>query len=339
MGATIKDIARVTGLSIATVSKCINGQVVKAENRLLIEKTIEELGYVRDESARSMKTGRSGFIAIVVPTLEIPMIGVFVRECQSLLIKKGLTPVICVSENDENREQYIISKLEAYQIDGMIVMPVSRGTTRAYDYLKNNNRPFVFFDQFIPAYPSNCVALCGDDAIEELMIELKKLGHKNIGVVLGTKSLHSFDRRSAMISKYAEKHGIGFSSQYMISGDSSGLDCVKQLMSLEPSPTAVICLSENAAVSTYFAFSSLGFSVPDDISLIGTRNGDEIDRTLPIDLTLLDQPIHCCAEACVETFYEMLMLKYDKKPVGSNSRRVDINMTLHRGKTIGKAKI
>ena len=52
MGATIKDIAKVTGLSIATVSKCINGQVIKDENRALIEKAIEDLGYVRDESPR-----------------------------------------------------------------------------------------------------------------------------------------------------------------------------------------------------------------------------------------------------------------------------------------------
>lgn len=338
MGATIKDIARVTGLSIATVSKCINGQVIKDENRALIEKAIEDLGYVRDESARSMKTGRSGFIAIVVPTLEISMVSAFVHECQTLLINKELTPIVCVSENDEKREQLIISKLEAYQIDGMIIMPISRDTTKAYDYLKNHNRPFVFFDQFIPTYPSDCVALGGDTAIEELMLELKGLGHKNIGVVLGLKKLNAFDRRSAIISKYAEKHGLNCPDECMISGGLSGLDSVKKLMSHKHAPTAIICLSENATISTYFGLQKLGLSVPDDVSLIGTRNGNEIDYTLPMELALLDHPIHICAESCVDTLYEKLMLKYDKKSVGGVSRRVDINVEFCRGNTIGKAK-
>ncbi len=339
MGATMKDIARITGLSIATVSKCINGQTIKEENRILIEKTIEELGYIRDESARSMKTGRSGFIAMIVPTLEISMICEFVRECQSLLIEKGYTPIICISENDEKREQAIISKLDANQVDGMIIVPISRGTTRAYDFLKNHNLPFVFFDQFIPTYPSNCVALCGDNAVEELMLELKTLGHINIGVVLGLKKLNSFDRRSSIISEYAKKYGLSCPEERIISGGISGLDSVKKLMSCNPAPTAIICLSENATVSTYFALQHLGFSVPDDVSLIGTRNGDEINHTLPVDLALLDQPTHRCAKACADTLHDMLKLKYDKQPVCGTSRRVDVNVEFCRGGTVGKAKV
>ena len=260
------------------------------------------------------------------------------HECQTLLIDKGLTPIVCVSENDESREQHIVSKLEANQIDGMIIMPVSRDTTKAYDYLKNHNRPFVFFDQFIPTYPSNCVALGCDSAVEKLMLEIKALGHKTIGVVMGLKKLGGFDRRCSIISKYAQKYGINCPGEYMISEGSSGLESVKQLMSLEPAPTAVVCLSENAAISTYFALQNLGFSVPDDVSLIGTRNSDEIDHTLPIDLALLDQPIQSCAQSCVDMLHEMLLLKYDKKPVGGAGRRVDVAVEYCRGSTIGKAK-
>lgn len=338
MAATMKDISRITGLSIATVSKCINGQNIKEENRILIEKAIEELGYVRDESARSMKTGRSGIIAIIVPTLEISMICVFVRECQSLIMEKGLIPIICVSENSEKREQELVSKLKANQVDGMIIMPVSRDSTRAYDYLKDHNLPFIFFDQFIPTYPSNCVALRGDSAIEKLILELKQLGHENIGVMLGSNHLAAFDRRAALITKYAEKHGINCPAENMLSGGTSGFECVKKLMGHTPSPTAVICLSEDITVSTYVGLSRLGYSVPQDISLIGVRNSSESDSILSIDLTLLDQPTHQCAAACVNTLYEKLMLKYDKQSVGGASKRIDINVEFHHGTTIGQAK-
>lgn len=337
MAATMKDISRITGLSIATVSKCINGQNIKEENRKLIEDAIEQLGYVRDESARSMKTGRSGIIAIVVPTLEISMICVFVRQCQSLLIEKGFVPIICVSENNEKREQELVSKLKANQVDGMIIMPISRDTTRAYDYLKDHNLPFIFFDQFIPTYPSNCVALRGDSAIDELMKELKSLGHENIGVVLGLKPLAAIDRRASLITKYASQHGIDCPCENMMSG-TSGFESIKQLMSRKPAPTAIICLSEDAAVSAYFGLSRLGYSIPEDISLIGVRNSDEIDNMLPIDMSLLNQPTQSCAEACVDTLYDKLMLKYDKKSVGGASKRVDINVEFHYGKTISKAK-
>ncbi len=338
MAATMKDISRITGLSIATVSKCINGQNIKEENRILIEKAIEELGYVRDESARSMKTGRSGIIAIIVPTLEISMICVFVRECQSLLMEKGLIPIICVSENSEKREQELVSKLKANQIDGMIIMPVSRDSTRAYDYLKDHNLPFIFFDQFIPTYPSNCVALRGDSAIEALMLELKKLGHENIGVMLGINPLAAFDRRAALITKYAQKHGINCPAENMISGGNSRFESVKQLIERATPPTAVICLSEDITVSTYLGLHHLGLSVPQDVSLIGVRNSDETDNLLSIDLTLLDQPVCRCAAACVDTLYEKLMLKYDKQSVGGASKRVDVNVEFRFGTTIGKAK-
>ncbi len=336
MGATMKDIARITGLSIATVSKCINGHVIKEENRALIEKTIEELGYVRDESARSMKTGRSGFIAIVVPTLEIPMVNVFVRECRALLTEKDLTPIICVCENDEKREQYIISKLEANQVDGMIIMPVSRDTTKAYDYLKNHNLPFVFFDQFIPTYPSDCVALCVDAAIDELMHELKELGHEHIGVMLGSNPLSSFDRRASLINTYAKKHGLSCPDEYMIYG-CSGFDSVRKIMNLSPAPTAIICLSEDATIGAFIGLYGSGYRIPHDISLVGVRNDSYIDNIVSMEIALLDQPTKRCAEACVSTLYEKLMLKYDKQSVSGASKRVDINVKFRRGKTIGQA--
>ncbi len=334
----MKDIARITGLSIATVSKCINGQSIKEENRALIEKAIEELGYVRDESARSMKTGKSGFVAIIVPSLEISLISVFVRECQSIITEKGLTPIICVSENDERREQALVSRLKANQIDGMIIMPVSRGTTRAYDYLKDHNLPFVFFDQFIPTYPSNCIALRGENAVEELMDELGQLGHRNIGVITGSNPLAAFDRRAGSIAENAEKHGISCPKDYILSDYSSGFEAVKQLMSMNPAPTAVICLSEDATISAFMGLYGMGLSIPGDVSLIGVKNDPYIDNIMPVELSILNQPTRQCAEACVDTLYEKIMLKYDNQSVGGKSTRIDVNVEFRRGNTIGKAK-
>ncbi len=333
MAATMKDISRMTGLSIATVSKCINGQNVRRENRKLIEDAIEQLGYVRDESARSMKTGRSGIIAIIVPNLEISMICVFVRECQSLLMKKGFVPVVCASENSEEREQELVSRLKASQIDGMIIMPVSRNTTRAYDYLKEQNLPFVFFDQFIPTYPSNCVALRGEKALEELMLEFKEQGHRHIGVMSGALRLAAFERRGARIAEVAERYGI--KCLELCCGD--GAESVNKLMKHENPPTAVICLSEDVTVSAYVELHRMGYSVPADISLVGVRNCPERKGVLPVDLTLFDQPIGRCAEACVDTLHEKLMLKYDKLSVGGASKRVDVAVKLHRGSTVGSA--
>lgn len=337
MAATMKDISRVTGLSIATVSKCINGQVIKEENRLLIEKAIEDLGYVRDESARSMKTGRSGIVALIVPTLDVSLICTFVCVCQSLLMSKGLTPVICISENSEKREQELVSTLKANQVDGMIIIPVSRDSTRAYDYLKDQNLPFVFFDQFIPSYPSDCVCLCGDEAFENLMISLDELGHKNIGIFLGMNPLSAFDRRAALIAKYAQQHGISCCEENMISGE-SGYECIKTLMNKPSSPTALICLSEDTTISAIMSLYRMGLKIPNDVSLIGVRNNKTIDNTLSIDLTLLDQPVQRCASSCVDILYEKLLLKYDKLPVGGVSRRIDVNVEFCRGSTISDAK-
>lgn len=334
MAATMKDISRITGLSIATVSKCINGQNVRRENRRLIENAIEQLGYVRDESARSMKTGRSGIIAIIVPNLEVSMICVFVRECQGLLMKKGLVPVICVSENSEKREQELISRLKASQIDGMIIMPVSRSTTRAYDYLKEQNLPFVFFDQFIPTYPSNCVALRGEKALEDIMLELKRLGHKRIGIISGASPISAIERRAMRTAERAEKHGIGCVERCC--GDSA--ESLKQLMKGENPPTAVICMSEDITVSTYIGLHRMGYSIPGDVSLVGVKNYPGRENILAVDMTIFEQPIGQCAEACVDILYEKLMLKYDKLSVGGASKRVDVTVKLYMGATVADAK-
>ena len=129
MAATIKDIAKKTGLGLATISSYLNGGNVREKNRILIEQAIEELHFEVNEIARGLKTNRTRLIGIIIPELNNPFFAEVVAEMEDILRNHGYATMICDCRTDEKREAEAIEFLKKRRVDGVISMPVAQNGT------------------------------------------------------------------------------------------------------------------------------------------------------------------------------------------------------------------
>ena len=111
MATTIKDVAKYTGLSIATISKYINGGNVLEPNRILIEDAIKKLDFKVNEMARGLKTSKSKIIGIMIPNLEQPFCTSIVAHIENILIEYGYNTMVCDYKENEELEEKKLSKI------------------------------------------------------------------------------------------------------------------------------------------------------------------------------------------------------------------------------------
>lgn len=122
------DIAKKTGFSVNTVSHVVNGKNdVKEETRRIIEKCIEEMGYVKNVSAQNLRTGKSGLIALIIDDFLNPRCSVLADEMAVYCHERGYTLCIFSTNGDEKKERACVTRAAECRVDGVIMMPVSSG--------------------------------------------------------------------------------------------------------------------------------------------------------------------------------------------------------------------
>jgi LacI family transcriptional regulator len=130
MASTIKDVAKYTGLSIATISKYINGGNVLEQNKKIIDEAIEALNFHVNEMARGLKTNRSKTIGILIPNLEKIFCTSIVSNIENILLQHGYSTIICDYKEDMNLEKAKLKFLVSKMVDGLIIIPL--GVTKQY---------------------------------------------------------------------------------------------------------------------------------------------------------------------------------------------------------------
>lgn len=337
MGCTIRDIAKETGLSIATVSKCINGKSVKPENRQLIEDAITKLRYLSDGTARAMRTQSTRLVVIIIPTLTNVMIPEIVSRCEALLIENGYYPVLCVTHGDAEMEKKYILKFASHHIDGIISMP-SCTDVDIYRTLDANCIPYVFFEQTVLGMDANIIHLSGEYAIEEMTIAVRSAGHKNGGVIFGQRNNQAFQRRFARLKSIINKYGYHIPNEQIEYTDATvmgGRIAMNKLLALPDRPTVVFCLGEELTVGAFNAIKQNGLRIPEDMALIGIRNTNVLDAISP-DLTVsaLREPTEKLAEACVRRLMDLIEMKKRNEDITSNRIHEHIQLEFVPGQTI-----
>lgn len=323
---TIRDIAKETGLSIATVSKCLNGQQVKPENKAAIDEAVERLHYLPNASARSMRTQSTKIIALIVPTMKIIMIPEITMVCSEILIENGYYPIVCVTNGDPEIEKNYLLKCASHNVDGIISMPTCTDID-IYKKLDANGIPYVFFEQYVPGMDANTVRFSGIDAAEEMVTAVHAAGHEHGAVIFGHRHAQAFQSRFSILKSVVEKHGYILPPEYVIFTETniiSGNHAMKQLLALPEPPTVVFCLGEELTIGAYSALRQTDLIIPDDIALIGLKNTTNIDFTEPLSITCLMQPNEQLGKACVTRLLELLKMKEN----GTDSTKEHVHITI-----------
>lgn len=292
MAATIRDVAKKSGLSLGTVSKYINGHPVKDANRILIENAIQELNYKPNNIAKGLRNSQTFSVAVLLPMLTSNFCTSIVSSIESYLLPKGYTVIVCECHNDSDMELQKTRFLLDRMVDGIILIPYDT-TGRQIDLIQKNNTPLIIVDQIINGHPADTILLNNELASYEPVKKLISLNHTRIGIITGGSDHYTSQKRLDGYKKALSEHHIPIREDYIQCGDYStegGYQAMLRLAKLQNPPTAVFISNYDMEIGAYIAINNLKLQIPQDISLIGFDNLPLVSIVNP-PLSFSEQPI------------------------------------------------
>ena len=190
----MKDIARLTGLGLATISSYFNGGNVREKNRVKIEKAIEELHYEVNEVARGLKTNATKTIGVVIPELNNIFCAEIITGMEDILRSHGYATIVCDCRTDKKLEQEAVEFLIRRRVDGIINMPVDETGAHLKKFQKTG-KPIVLIDRKIQGIPCDSVLVDNKKAAEYAMQLFIEKGHKKIGIIGGPEGIFTAEER------------------------------------------------------------------------------------------------------------------------------------------------
>ena len=272
--ATIRDVAKAAGVSVATVSRVLNGNSTVADGlRADVERVSTALGYTPHAAARALATQRSMTIGAIVPTLQESNFSTGINVLQQRLNKAGYTLLLASSNYDQDEELQQVRALAAHGVAGMLLVG-SRHAPGVYEILSTKRIPFVNTWVLDEVHP--CVGFDNHEIGETLANFLLDLGHRRFGVI--AQESPQSDRaakRVAGIHEALTARGVPQAQQQLIERSHTIVDgqlAFQALMETSPRPTAVICGTDTLAFGAIVQAASMGIRVPDDVSITGIND-------------------------------------------------------------------
>ena len=299
MSATIRDIKKATGLSLATISKYLNGGNVLPKNKEKIERAIKDLDYEVNEIARWLATNKTKTVGVVVYDIQSLFTGTLVGYIGNALRKAGYGLLICDSANSEEQERNNFRFLIGKKVDGILVIPANNGKHNI-ESAEKVNIPVVFMDR--PGDEScSCVKIDNALAAREAVDYLVSRGHRKIAVI-GSREEYTGAERCRGFCDAAKEYGLSVPEEYLQivpnASISAGYESMKQLLSLKERPTAVFMTNYEITLGGVMAVNESDVRCPEDISMFGFDNLI-LSQIVKPKMTMVVQPMKEMAEEAV----------------------------------------
>jgi DNA-binding LacI/PurR family transcriptional regulator len=298
---TIRDIAALAEVAPMTVSRVINESGYASEDvRERVMKAVRELNYHPNGLARSLKSQRTQVIGILLPDIANPFSAQLVGGIQEMLMARGYSSFICVSERSAEREEAGIRALFDHRVDGIII--ATRETDSGNELLANltnHNLPMVVIGRYWQHPRVDRVTADHHKGAYEAVKYLIEAGHKRIGFVGVTLANGSELQRFQGYLQALRDHNLAIDEQLIVgpeavagpgySTQQDGYQSMQRLLTLKTPPTAIFARNDFTAIGAMCAIHDAGRSVPEDFSVIGFDNVPLAAYTSP-PLTTVHQP-------------------------------------------------
>ncbi|WP_314176199.1 LacI family DNA-binding transcriptional regulator [Streptomyces winkii] len=290
---SIKDVARQVGVSIGTVSNALNRpDRVAPGTRARVMSAVDELGYVRSESARQLRAGHSRIIALLVLDMGNPFFVDVARGAEQAARTEGLGVMLCNSEQDEAAEALYLSLFAEQRVRGVLITPadVSGQTMKSF---QRHGIPHVFVDRVVAADEA-CSVSVDDVAGGELAVRhLIEGGHTSIAYVSGPLHLAQCqDRRTGALKALGDA-GLPPESLMVLENRAddvaAGRDAGSRFLGLGSRPTAIFCSNDLLALGVLQTLFSAGVRLPEEVSIVG-YDDIEFAAAAAVPLTSVRQP-------------------------------------------------
>ncbi len=304
---TIYDVARLAGVSTATVSRALNGTgQIAAPTRAAIEAAVEQLGYRANTIARSLVTKSTQTIALLLPDITNPFYAALVSGVQEYALGHDYTMLLCTTEGDPAREEQYLSLLRAKQVDGALVDGLRLPPDRIARFVQDGF-PIVCLDRDIESDAIPLVQvdnrLGGRLATEHLI----GLGHSRIGHVTGAQDLGISEERLAGYREALAAAGIAVEPRLVAEGrftEESGYEGARALLDAAPDVTAIFAANDLSALGVLNALAERGRNVPGEVSVVGFDDLRLSAFTSP-PLTTIKQPAAEIAKLATELLIDL----------------------------------
>lgn len=325
MKITIQDVAEKANVSVATVSRVMNGNYpVKAETRETVLKVIKELNYIPNMQARELTKQKSTTIGVVVPSINNMFFTELVYGIENELKTNSLSIILACTNGDSDEEQKCVNNLISRNVSGIIVAGPGTENIKAKFYDNISHKiPLVFINS---EYMDSNISYVSNDEASGAKIALNYLldnNHKDILFVRG-KDSYSYDIKEKI---YKEIMAKNFDSSKIINiGNGNTSDTVDNTMNIfldilnNSSSTAVFACNDLMAVGVLNACKKLGIKVPNEISIIGYDN-IPLSKFVEPKLTTMDQNMFFLGANAAQLLVEKIDCdnKFSKRIILNNS--------------------
>ena len=284
MSITVKDIAKMAGVSHTTVLKALNDKPRISEGlKEKIKKLAEENNYVINANARSLALRQNKVIGLVITDISIPLFAEMAKAIEEVARESGYNVIVSCSENDSKKENEAIVSLLELRVAGVIITPSYKGT----EYVRNLNQAKVPSIVLGKLEGTDCDYITFDDraATYKAAKFLTEIGHRKIACLIhGSMDTNPFKYWVEGYKMALKEEGMEFNPEYMIecgTTPDSGYRSARELILLSDRPTAVIDFSDTNVIGVTRGLKDNGIRIPQDMSLVVLQDDDTFKYTTP----------------------------------------------------------
>jgi len=309
MAATYKDIQRLTGLSLSTISKYFNGGSVKKSTRVAIESVVTQLDYRINDMARGLKSKKSMAVGLLIPRLNSLFAVNMMRHIGHFLRTKGYSCIVCDSDASRVTEREAVNFLIDKTVDGIITMPFDPSGSQL-EPAKTRGLPIVFIDRKPASIEADVVLTDNYEAGRIAAKHLIDYGHTETAIIYGPSYVYTMSQRYKgfmdTYAKYCPQASIRSIETFFSMEES--YKTTRELLSGKPGVTSLFCVNYELMIGAYAAIYDMGLRYPGDISFVGFDNL-EMAQIMKPSITRIEQPMERIARTAADLLIKRIEIR------------------------------
>ena len=289
--STIKDVAQLANVSVATVSRVLNNENnVKEKTKEKVLKAVKELNYTPNLLARNLRHSNTKCVLVLLPTISNQFYSTIIKGINSVVEKEGYNLMISITELDKKKEEAYIGLLKTKRVDGIILFAPQISKKKLNNIAQNY--PIIQCSEYLENTNTTIITIDNKKAGFDATKYLINLGHKNIAILTSEKPYTSAILREKGYREALKKSKIKIDENNIIKTDytyKSTMEETEKLLNRKNSPTAIFTISDSMAIGAIKAIKKQGKIVGKDIDIIGFDD-TIISKISDPDITTISQP-------------------------------------------------
>lgn len=299
--ATVRDVARLAGVSTATVSRALNGREhVEPETVRKVKRAAAQLRYAPDLTGRSLRMRRTQTIGVAVADITNPFFASLIKEVSTEARSVGLGVILTDADNSPVTELENVSRLLARRVDAILITPCVREESRAVVDRASQTVPTVQVDRFA-SRRTHYVGIDYRDAIAQIFDHLELEGYRRPVFIGGDPAVSTTWRRQQAFTAQVTRFGAGFVRRVLTGSYSRehGYRAASKALDRWPDLDSIVCANDLIALGAADWLIHNGRRVPEDVAITGFDDTASV-MTLNFKLTTVEQPLRLMAKKSIE---------------------------------------